>query len=67
MCRDLAIQPAAEKTGLSAHTLRDSERVNLIPSIECATSGHRRYSGTDLRRIEFVKRLRATGMPIGEV
>ena len=66
MCRDLAVQPVAEKTGLSAHTLRDSERVNLIPSIERATNGNRRYSRGDHRRIEFVKRLQATGAPVGD-
>jgi DNA-binding transcriptional MerR regulator len=39
----------------------------LLPSVERATNGHRRYSEEDLRWIEFVKRLRSTGMPIGEV
>jgi DNA-binding transcriptional MerR regulator len=67
MSRDLTIQQAAERTGLSTHTLRYYERVNLLPSIERATNGHRRYSEQDLRWIEFVKRLRSTGMPICEV
>jgi DNA-binding transcriptional MerR regulator len=53
--------------GLTAHTLRYYERVHLIPPIERAGNGHRRYSETDLRQIEFVKHLRSTGMPIGEI
>lgn len=53
--------------GLTAHTLRYYERVHLIPPIARAGNGHRRYSETDLRRIEFVKRLRSTGMPISEI
>lgn len=62
------IQEAAEVTGLSVHTLRYYERADLIPSIaRDADSGHRRYTAHDLRGIEFLKRLRATGMPIARM
>lgn len=67
MSSDLTIQQVAERTGLSTHTLRYYERVNLIPSIERAANGHRRYSEEDLAWIEFVKCLRSTGMPISDV
>ena len=67
MSSELTIQQVAEKTGLSPHTLRYYERVGLIPAIGRAPSGHRRYSRDDLDRIEFVARLRSTGMSIADV
>jgi DNA-binding transcriptional MerR regulator len=63
----LTVQQASEKTGLSAHTIRYYERIGLIPSIERAANGHRRYSEDDIGWIEFLKCLRSTGMPISEM
>jgi DNA-binding transcriptional MerR regulator len=67
MSSTLTIQQAAERTGLTVHTLRYYERAGLVPSVERAASGHRRYSDENLAWIEFVKCLRSTGMPICEV
>jgi DNA-binding transcriptional MerR regulator len=62
------VQEAAIRTGLSEHTLRYYERVHLIPRVHRDTSSkHRRYTQDDLRGIEFLKRMRATGMPICEM
>ena len=64
----LTIAEAAERTGLTAHTLRYYERDGLmLRSVERASSGHRRYTDDDLRWIQMVTRLRATGMPIRDV
>jgi DNA-binding transcriptional MerR regulator len=63
----LTIQQAAHKTGLSVHTLRYYERNGLLEPVDRASSGHRRYSTDDLTRIEFLSRLRATGMPIRQM
>ncbi len=64
----LTIAEAAERTGLTAHTLRYYERDGLLlGSVERASSGHRRYTERDLAWIEMVTRLRATGMPIRDV
>jgi DNA-binding transcriptional MerR regulator len=63
----LTVQQAAEKTGLSAHTIRYYERIGLIPSIKRAPNGHRRYAEEDIDWIEFVKCLRSTGMPISDM
>jgi DNA-binding transcriptional MerR regulator len=64
----LSIAQAAERTGLSADTLRYYERDGLLlRSVGRSSTGHRRYSDQDLRWIEMVTRLRATGMPIREV
>ncbi|MBC7806482.1 MAG: MerR family transcriptional regulator [Akkermansiaceae bacterium] len=66
--RTYTVQEAAAETGLSVHTLRYYERVGLLdPPARGETSGHRKYSEDDLRRVQFLKRLRTTGMPIREM
>ena len=67
MTAELTIQDVAARTGLSSHTLRYYERIGLIQPVERADSGHRRYSEHDVGWIEFLKKLRATGMPIREM
>ena len=67
MENDLTVQQAAERTGLSEHTLRYYERIGLLARAPRAGNGHRRYSGEDIGWIQFVKKLRAAGMPIAAV
>jgi DNA-binding transcriptional MerR regulator len=64
---EYSIQEAAHQTGLSEHTLRYYERVGLIEPVERAENGHRRYTPGDLGWIEFLKCLRATGMPVAQM
>ena len=63
----LSISEAAERTGLSAHTLRYWERAGLLEPVGRNGSGHRRFAEEDLERIKFLTKLRATGMPIRQV
>ena len=63
----LTIQQVAEITGLSVHTLRYYERVGLIHTIGRAENTHRRYSHDDVGWINFLNKLRATGMSIQEM
>lgn len=66
--RIYTVQEAAVETKLSVHTLRYYERVGLLdPPERSETSGHRRYTDEDLGRVQFLKRLRTTGMPIREM
>ncbi len=67
MSSALSISEAAERTGLSAHTLRYWERAGLLEPVGRNGSGHRRYAEDDLERIKFLTKLRATGMPIRQV
>jgi DNA-binding transcriptional MerR regulator len=60
----LTIQEVAQATGLSAHTLRYYERVGLIHSIDREHNSHRRYTREDVGWIDFLTKLRATGMSI---
>jgi len=61
---ELTIQQVAALTGLSMHTLRYYERIGLLDPVHRGSSGHRRYSAGDIAWIEFLMRLRATGMSI---
>lgn len=61
---NLTIQQVAVLTHLSEHTLRYYERIGLLDAVNRASSGHRRYSVQDMAWIEFLTRLRTTGMPI---
>lgn len=64
----LTIAEAAERTGLTAHTLRYYERDGLMRTpVRRSASGHRAYDEADLAWISLISRLRATGMPIREV
>ena len=61
----LTIAEAAERSGVSTHTLRYYERIGALREPpERAPSGHRRYTERDLSWIVLLTRLRATGMPI---
>ena len=61
------IQQVAEQTGLSTYTLRYYEDIGLLDPVERASNGHRRYTEADVRRIDFLMRLRKTHMPIEEM
>jgi DNA-binding transcriptional MerR regulator len=64
---DLTIAEAAEHSGVTAHTLRYYERAGLLPPISRDPAGHRRYNAAALGWVEFVAKLRATGMPIRDI
>jgi DNA-binding transcriptional MerR regulator len=67
MATTLTISDAARASGVSAHTLRYYERAGLLDPVDRAASGHRRYAEDDLSRVQFLIKLRATGMPIRRV
>jgi DNA-binding transcriptional MerR regulator len=63
----LSVAEAAQAAGLSPHTLRYYERAGLLEPVGRNGSGHRRYEAADIERINFLTKLRGTGMPIREV
>lgn len=67
MTTALSIQQVAAATGLSAHTLRYYERIGLIDPVPRAGNMHRQYRAEDIRWIEFLLRLRSTGLPIQQM
>ena len=63
----LSIQEVTQATGLSAHTLRYYERIGLIHPIERQENTRRRYTLDDVGWINFLLKLRATGMSIRDM
>jgi len=63
----LTIQEVSETTGLSAHTLRYYERIGLIHPIEREENTRRLYTEDDIGWIDFLLKLRATGMSIKDM
>jgi len=58
------IAQAAQRSGLSIDTLRYYERIDLLDPPARDTGGRRVYSDSDLAWLEFLTKLRLTGMPI---
>jgi len=66
--KGMTIAEAAERTGLTPHTLRYYERDGLmLRAVRRTSSGHRVYTDLDLTWVTMLTRLRATGMSIREV
>jgi len=63
----LTIQQVAKATGLTTHTLRYYERIGLIHPINREENTRRCYTVDDIGWIEFLLKLRATGMSIKDM
>lgn len=63
---DYSIGDFAKLTGLGIHTLRYYEAEGLLTPAR-NTANRRRYSRQDAAWVAFLKRLKATGMPIREI
>lgn len=63
----MKIGDLARQTGLTAHTLRYYERIGLLPHALRDASGQRNYDASILTWIEFLGRLKTTGMPIRDM
>ncbi|WP_426445475.1 MerR family transcriptional regulator [Paenibacillus sp. S-38] len=61
------IGQAAERTGLTIHTLRYYEKEGILPSVMRSESGMRSYAEKDLEALEFICCLRALGMSISDI
>ena len=60
----MQISEVAEKFGLTTDTLRYYEREGVIGPIEKGKNGIRNYNENDIKRIQFVKCMRAAGLEI---
>lgn len=54
-------------TGLSPHTIRYYDKMGLLDDVHRLPNGHRYFSEKDIRWMEFVQRLKATGMPLEQI
>lgn len=63
----LSIGELSRLSGVSPHTLRFYESEGILQPASRGANGHRRYSRNDLGWLEFVLRLKVTGMPLAEI
>lgn len=57
----------SDVVGLSSYTLRYYEKIGLLKHVQRNSSGHRVYSNRDIDWVNFIKRLKDTGMPLEEI
>lgn len=63
----ISIGTLSSLSGISAHTLRFYEKQGILQPVGRAGNGHRRYRQQDLLWLEFVVRLKRTGMPLAQI
>jgi DNA-binding transcriptional MerR regulator len=64
----LTIGQAAQRTGLSVHTLRFYEREGMLPAaVRRGPDGRRVYSDDDLQWLAICGNFRASGMPLATI
>jgi DNA-binding transcriptional MerR regulator len=63
----MSIGKLATASGLSTHTLRYYEKLGILKPADRASSGHRQYRADAVAWLEFVLRLKITGMPLAEI
>ena len=63
----LKISEIANKTGLSAHTLRFYEKNGLIHASQRSEAGYRLYSESDVRKADFIRTARNIGFSLEDI
>ena len=63
----MKIGELARRSGLTAYTIRYYERIGLLPYAARNGSAQRDYDASILTWIEFLGRMKATGMPIRDM
>lgn len=61
------IAQAAEKSGLSAHTLRFYDKEGLLPYVDRSPSGIRKFKDSDFEWLHVITCMKSTGMPIKKI
>ena len=61
----MTIKEVSEKFHMTADTLRYYEKIGLIDPVKRNASGVRDYQEADLKRIEFLRCMRLSGLSIG--
>ncbi|AET58898.1 MerR family transcriptional regulator [Paenibacillus terrae] len=61
------IKEVADKTGITAHTLRYYEREGIMPSVKRDAGGNRFYDEESIEGLNFILALRSTGMPLSKI
>ncbi len=62
-----SIGEVARKTETSLRTIRYYEELGLLNSVKRLEGGKRVYTGDDVRRLKFIKRLKVLGLSLSEM
>jgi MerR family transcriptional regulator, aldehyde-responsive regulator len=63
----MTIQEVAEKTGISAYTIRFYEKSGILPRIQRTQGGIRQFTEADVTFLLFLVELKRTGMSLEEI
>ena len=63
----LTIQEVAERTGLSAHTIRYYEKSGVLPRVQRTANGIRQFTEADMASLRFISDYKKAGMPLEEI
>ena len=61
---EYSISEAAERFGITAHTLRFYDKEGLLPFVDRGAGGRRIFKDGDLGWLRIIECLKETGMPI---
>lgn len=61
------VQEFATRVALSPHTVRYYEKLGLLIKVRRDANGHRRFSEQDITWLEFILRLKNTGMSLANI
>lgn len=57
----------SKRVGLSPHTVRYYDKIGLLDDVLRQSNGHRSFSEKDVKWVEFVQRLKNTGMSLEKI
>lgn len=63
----LRIGELASAAGVSPHTIRYYEKMNLLPRANRTYAGYRQYTDEDVKRLRFIKQAQAMGFSLSEI
>jgi DNA-binding transcriptional MerR regulator len=63
----MTIKTAAERSGISAHTLRYYDKEGLLPFVDRDNGGARVFKESDFEWLAIIECMKVTGMPIKDI
>jgi len=57
----------SQRVGITPHTVRYYDKLGLIGKVRRLSNGHRTFSEKDIKWVEFVQRLKDTGMSLEKI
>ena len=63
----LKIGELASAVGVSPHTIRYYEKLNLLPRASRTYAGYRQYTEEDVKRLRFIKQAQSIGFSLSEI